>query len=83
MFKWICLSIAVTFGVVLLVLLYELKHDMTMALADANEAVVTVNDRLPEIIGEVKAGTETLAALAEDVELIKSVAGLNAEQADR
>ncbi len=90
MFKWTCLSIAVIFGVVLLVLLFDLKHDVTdsmetakAALVDANEAVETVNERLPEIIGEVKSGTETLAALAEDVELIKSVAGLDAGQSDR
>lgn len=83
MFKWICLSIAVIFGVVLLILIIDLKHDVTDSLDTAKEAVTTVNERLPEIIGEVKSGTETLAALAEDVELIKSVAGLNAEQSDR
>ena len=83
MFKWICLSFAVIFGVVLLILIIDLKHDVTDSLDTAKEAVTTVNERLPEIIGEVKSGTETLAALAEDVELIKSVAGLNAEQSDR
>jgi len=83
MFKWICLSIAVIFGIVLLVMIASLKRDVTESMGNANEAVVTVNERLPEIIGEVKSGTEMLAGLAEDVELIKSLAGLNAEQSDR
>lgn len=87
MFKWVCFWSAVIFGFVLLVLIVDLKRDVTKSLdtanaavADANEAVAVVNDRLPEMIGEVKSGTETLAGLAEDVELIKSLAGLNAEQ---
>lgn len=87
MFKWSCFSAAVVFGIVLLFLIVDLKRDVTRSLDKANEAVgqansavVVVNERLPEMIGEVKAGTTTLAGLAEDVELIKSLAGLNAEQ---
>jgi hypothetical protein len=73
MFKWTCLSVAVVFGVVLLVLIVDLKRDVT-------EPVQTINAQLPEIIGEVKSGTETLAGLAKDVELLKSLAGLGAQQ---
>ena len=78
------------FGVVLVVLLVDLKRDITesvetanVTVRDANQTITTVNQRLPEIVDEVKIGTETLAGLAEDVELIKSLAGLDAEQADR
>ncbi len=64
-----------------MVVILQLKSDVTSAVDEANEAVAVVNERLPEIMTEVKTGTETLAGLAEDVELIKSLAGLNAEQA--
>lgn len=90
MFKWICLSAAAIFAVVLLVMIGDLKRDVTQSLesansavTEANEAVGTVNEKLPEIITEVKSGTEMLAALAEDVALIKSVAGMDQEQQER
>jgi hypothetical protein len=83
MFKWTCLALAVVFGIALLVMIADLKHDVTASIANANDAVVTVNQRLPEMISEVKTGTETLAGLADDVELIKSLAGISAEQSDR
>jgi hypothetical protein len=86
-FKWTCFSGATVFGIVLLVLIVDLKRDVTesldaakAAVSNANKAMEVVNDRLPEMIGEVKTGTEALAGLAEDVELIKSLAGLNAER---
>jgi hypothetical protein len=87
MFKWSCLVGAIIVSIVLLILVADLKNDVTRALdtanaamVEANEAVAVVNEQLPEMIGEVQTGTETLAGLAEDVELIKSLAGLNAEQ---
>ena len=87
MFKWTCFVVATIFGTVLVILIVDLKRGVTKSLdtanaavTEANTAVTTVNERLPEIIGEVKSGTETLAGLAEDVELIKSLAGLNAER---
>ena len=80
MFKWTCLGAAGLFGLVLLILIVDLKRDVTASLDTANEAMTAVNERLPEMMAEVKSGTETLAGLAEDVELIKSLAGLNAEQ---
>lgn len=90
MFRWACFGTATVFGVVLLILIVDLKRDVTQSLdtangavVDANETVATVNSRLPEMLAEVKAGTETLAGLAEDVELIKSLAGLNAEQSNK
>lgn len=90
MFKWICFSTALLFGIAVLALIYDLKQDVTSSLeaahtavTDANRAVATVNDKLPDIVTEVKKGTETLSALAEDVELIKSVAGIHSEQAER
>lgn len=90
MFKWICLSAAVIFAVVLLVLVGDLKRDVTQSLDTANtavseatEAVGTVNEKLPEIVTEVQSGTEMLALLAEDVALIKSLAGIDQEQQER
>ncbi len=90
MFKWTCLSAAILFGIVILWLVYDLKRDVTASIdtanvtvAEANDVMATVNAKLPEIISEVKKGTETLSDLAEDVELIKSVAGIRNDQKDR
>ncbi len=90
MFKWVCFGAAAGFGIVTLVFIYQLKTEVTSALAsaesaveDANQAVTTVNDQLPEIIAQVKTGTETLSQLAEDVELIKSVAGVSDGTSDK
>ena len=80
MFKWTCFASGAIFGIALLVVILQLKSDVTSAVDEANEAVAVVNERLPEIMTEVKTGTKTLAGLAEDVELIKSLAGLSAER---
>ncbi len=89
-FKWICYGTAVLFGVAVLGLVYDLKTDVTssldtaqVAITEANQAVATLNEKLPEILAEVQGGTETLSGLAEDVELIKSVAGIHSDQAGR
>ena len=88
MFKWACLTAAIVFGVIALVLIYDLKRDVTdslhsaqQAVGKANAALETVNGELPTIVGEVKKGTETLSGLAEDVKLLKSVVGI--EKNDR
>lgn len=86
MFKWACFGLAVLFGMAILALLYDLKRDVTASLetarttaSEANQAVGTVNARLPEILAEVKAGTKALSRVADDVELIRSVAGIQDE----
>ena len=90
MFKWVCFAAAAAIGIAVLVLLYDLKTDLTASIEStqstvdkANEAVATVNQKLPEIVEEVKKGTKTLSELAEDVELIKSVAGIQNDEAGR
>jgi hypothetical protein len=90
MFKWICLSLAVVFGLAILGLIYDLKQDVTASLttaqaavAKASDTVTTVNAQLPEIVTEVKKGTETLSDLAEDVALLKRVAGVENSSSDR
>ena len=87
MFRWACFGIAVLFGMGMLALLYDLKRDVTSSLetartavTEANQAVTTVNSRLPEILAEVKAGTEALSQVADDVELIRSVAGIQDDE---
>ena len=86
-FRWICFGTAVLFGVVLLVLIWDLKRNVNasldkaqQAVSEANEAIKIVNEKLPEIVSEVKKGTATLSSVAEDVELIKSVAGIQSGQ---
>ena len=89
-FKWACFGLASVFAVAVLWLLYDLKSDLTRSLettqatvAEANQAVATVNVKLPQIIDEVTKGTETLSELAEDVDLIKRVAGVPNEDTGR
>ena len=87
MFRWLALAAAIAFGSILLVLIWDLKRDVTASLSEAqttiseaNAAVAVVNEKLPEIVSEVKKGTETLSGVAEDVELIKSIAGIREGQ---
>ena len=89
-FGWVCFGTAVIFGASIIWIIADLKQKVTASLetaqtavTEANQAVATVNANLPEIVTEVKKGTETLSGLAEDVELIKSVAGMHSDQADR
>ena len=89
-FRWICLSVAVVFALAILWQINSLKTNVTRSLdsakktvSKANEAVTTINGQLPQIVGEIKKGTETLSGLAEDVELIKSVAGLQSQDSNR
>ena len=83
MFKWTCLVLAVLFALWLGWMIWDFKRDVSTSLAsaqqavdEANTAVFTVNQQLPGIISEVKKGTATLSGLAEDVDLIKSVVGI-------
>ncbi len=89
-FNWIWYGTAVGFGVAVLALVYDLKSDVTasldsaqMAITEANKAIATVNEKLPDIVDAVNIGTETLSGLAEDVELLKSVAGIRNDQTDK
>ena len=89
-FNWICYATAVVFGVAVLALIYGLKSEVTvsldsaqMAITEANQAIGIVNEKLPDIVAAVNRGSETLSGLAEDVELIKSVAGIRGDQTDQ
>ncbi len=86
-FNWICYATGVVFGVAVLAFVYELKSDVTasldsaqMAITEANKAIATVNEKLPDIVAAVNKGTATLSGLAEDVELLKSVARIQSDQ---
>ena len=86
-FRWVCLIVAILFGGTLLYLVWDLKRDVTQSLEsakntiqEANKTVAVVNEKLPQIVDEVKRGTETLSGVAEDVELLKSLAGIQNEQ---
>jgi hypothetical protein len=89
-FNWICYATAAVFGVAVLALIYDLKSEVTvsldsaqMAITEANQAIGIVNEKLPDIVAAVNRGSETLSGLAEDVELIKSVAGIRGDQTDQ
>lgn len=86
-FQWTCLVVACLFGSAMLYLVWQLKQDVTASLDKAQStldkaksSVDVINNKLPRIVDEVKTGTETLSGLAEDVELIKSIAGINSQQ---
>ena len=86
-FRWVCFITALLFGIALLALIWDLKRGVSASLAEAqgtiteaNEAIAVINEKLPQIVDEVKKGTETLSSVAADVELIKSVAGIQSDQ---
>ena len=89
-FRWVCYGTAVLFGVILLWMIADLRAQVKESLNTAqetaregNRAMKTVNEKLPQIVTEVKKGTETLAELSEDVKLIKSVAGVGNDDQQR
>lgn len=68
MFKWVCLAVAV----IALGVFGWMVNDMRSEVAHTNEIV---NKRLPEIIENVRVGTETLANVAKDIESLRDLAG--------
>lgn len=89
-FRWICLGMACLFGVILLWMISDFKRRMIasvsradLALKKVNESVEEVNNNLPEVIGEIRKTSNTLSRVADDVELLKSVAGVSNENVDR
>lgn len=90
MFKWICFAAGLIVSLIALILLYQIKVDVAQKLESAkltidksNQTLTTVNQKLPEIVAEIKKGTAALSDLAEDVELIKSVAGIDNDEPSR
>ncbi|MCP3980215.1 MAG: DUF948 domain-containing protein [bacterium] len=76
MFKWVCYVTSVVFGVAIVFLLASLSLRANQALQQSNEALTTVNEELPEIVGETKQIAHTLGMLAEDVNGLKELAGV-------
>ena len=90
MFKWICYWTGLAIGLAVLALLFSLKQNVVSKLEHAqqtvqnvNKTVSTVNGQLPDIVAEIKKGTATLSDLAEDVQLLKSVAGIQNDDSKR
>lgn len=85
-FQWTCLAAACVFGSAILYVVLDLKSDVTssldkaqVTLKKANSSIDAIGNKLPKIVDQVKNGTETLSNLAEDVELIKSIAGITSQ----
>ncbi len=90
LFKWTALSIATLFGIVLLWMITDFKQRILVSmekaeatLDNAKRSVDNVNSKLPAILVEVKQTSQTLARVADDVELMKRVAGIDHESQDR
>lgn len=82
-FKWVCLVAAIEFGFILLWMISDFKSKMIVSLGKAEatvsevqDSVEKVNSQMPQVLSEIKETSSTLSGLAEDVELIKRVAGV-------
>ena len=75
MFKWVCYFSGVTFGLIIIGLLFALTSRASLALSQSNQTLATVNEELPEMVSEAKKITHTLAMLSEDVNALKELAG--------
>ncbi len=76
MFKWTCLG----FALVAFLSLAWLTNDLRTHL---QATAATVNDKLPEILEKTRRSSEILAALAEDVKLLRDLAGVSQQARDR
>lgn len=79
MFKWACLIAGLAFGCVIVTLLFSLSSKADLALTQSNEALATVNDNLPEMVGEVRKITHTLSVLSDDVNALKRLSGIESQ----
>ncbi len=89
-FKWACLGSAIIFACILMWMIADFKNKMVIALRNAENTVSQVrfsvdkvNHRMPSMLSEIHTTSRTLKGLADDVELIKEVAGVGEEAKDR
>jgi hypothetical protein len=68
-FKWVALAVATVFAAVVLWML----NDMRLEVKRTNDEVA---QRLPQILENVQAGTETLATVSKDIDALRDLAGL-------
>lgn len=83
-FRWACLGVAVVFGLALLGLIWDFRIKVISAIdqskqtiAKVQESVDKVDQRLPGILAEVHNTSETLSSVADDVKLMKRIAGVD------
>ena len=89
-FRWACLGVAMIFGFVLIWMIWDFKQKMVTALAKAEstvghvqKSVEEVNNKMPAVLGEIQKTSHTLSRVADDVELMKRVTGINNENEER
>lgn len=89
-FKWSGLCAAIVFACLLLWMIADFKRKMVTALDKAEatvnkvqQSVEKVDERMPIVLAEIQNTSRTLSRVADDVELIKRVAGINNENEDR
>jgi hypothetical protein len=75
-FRWACLGVAVVAVAVLLWMLNDMRREVKRT----NDIVAK---NLPEIIANVKVGTETLVNVAKDIEAVRDLAGITGGASDR
>jgi len=83
-FRWVCLGVAILFGIGLLWLIVDFRNKVISAIdqskqtiAKVQESVDKVDQRLPSILAEVHNTSETLSSVADDVKLMKRIAGVD------
>lgn len=84
LFRWTCLGVAILFGIGLLWLIVDFRNKVISAIdqskqtiAKVQESVDKVDQRLPSILAEVHNTSETLSSVADDVKLMKRIAGVD------
>ncbi len=89
-FKWSCLAVGVAFGVILLWMIADFKRKMVVSLDKAEatvgqvqQSVEKVNANMPAVLEEIRQTSHTLSRVADDVELMKRVAGISNENEQR
>lgn len=89
-FKWTCLGTGLVFGTLLLWMIADFKSKLLAAVEKAEStvgqvqsSVENVNAAMPSLLEELRDSSQTLSRVANDVELMKRVAGLAHDQSDR
>ena len=89
-FLWVSLLVFTTFGIILLWMIADFKRKMVSAVDDVQSTVAKVqlaaeevDAKIPGIMQEVQQTSHTLSRVAEDVELMKRVAGVDNESNQR
>ena len=76
MFKWCCLGLAALIVAVLGWMVNDLRQEL-------KRSTQSLNERLPEILDNVKQGSESLRKVSEDLKQLRNLAGVSEKSRDQ